>query len=80
MVELGLGGHPSNLTSGAGERWLSARDLTRNTSARFVRWCSRCLERSRQRQALASLEDHLLADIGVTRQRAKAEAAKPFWK
>jgi uncharacterized protein YjiS (DUF1127 family) len=36
--------------------------------------------RSRQRQALAQLDDLALKDIGVTRRQANAEAAKPFWK
>ena len=35
---------------------------------------------STQRQALAELDDHFLKDIGVTRQQAIIEAAKPFWK
>jgi uncharacterized protein YjiS (DUF1127 family) len=47
---------------------------------RFLNWCVRCSERSRQRQALAELDDHHLKDIGVTRQQAVEEAAKPFWK
>lgn len=47
---------------------------------RFWRWCAWCSGRSRQREALSSLDDRLLADIGVTRQQANAEAAKPFWK
>lgn len=47
---------------------------------RFWRWCARCSERSRQRQALAQLDDHDLKDIGMTRQQANAEAAKPFWQ
>jgi uncharacterized protein YjiS (DUF1127 family) len=47
---------------------------------RFLGWCARCSARSRQRQALAQLDDHLLKDIGVTRQQAIAEAGKPFWK
>jgi uncharacterized protein YjiS (DUF1127 family) len=46
----------------------------------FLLWCIQCSERSRQRQALAELDDHHLKDIGVTRQQAIAEAAKPFWK
>jgi uncharacterized protein YjiS (DUF1127 family) len=49
-------------------------------ATRFLLWYFRCSERSRQRQALAELEDHFLKDIGVTRQQAIAEAAKPFWK
>lgn len=47
---------------------------------RFRRWCALCSTRSRQREALSTLEDRLLEDIGVTRQQANAEAAKPFWK
>ena len=46
----------------------------------FWRWCARCSARSRQREALSTLDDRLLEDIGVTRQQANAEAAKPFWK
>jgi uncharacterized protein YjiS (DUF1127 family) len=37
-------------------------------------------ERSRQRRALASLDDRLLRDIGLTRDEARRECANPFWK
>ena len=37
------------------------------------------IERSRNRRALAKLDDHLLRDIGISRARAEREAAKPFW-
>ena len=47
---------------------------------RFWRWCSQCSALPRQRAALSRLDDSLLDDIGVTRQQANAEAAKPFWK
>jgi uncharacterized protein YjiS (DUF1127 family) len=47
---------------------------------RFLYWCVWCSDRSRQRDALSKLDDRLLRDIGVTRQQADAEAAKPFWK
>ena len=46
----------------------------------FWGWCTGCLSRARQREALSSLDDRLLDDIGVTRQQANVEAAKPFWK
>jgi uncharacterized protein YjiS (DUF1127 family) len=49
----------------------------------FVRWIealSRMLDRRRQRQALLELEDHLLDDIGLTREQAEQEARKPFWQ
>jgi uncharacterized protein YjiS (DUF1127 family) len=40
----------------------------------------RCIERSRQRRALAALEHHLLDDISVTRAQARSEAEKSFWR
>jgi uncharacterized protein YjiS (DUF1127 family) len=36
-------------------------------------------ERSRQRRALAGLDDRLLRDIGATVALGRREAAKPFW-
>ena len=38
--------------------------------------------RRRQRRALAVLaeDDHLLDDIGASREAALCEAAKPFWR
>jgi uncharacterized protein YjiS (DUF1127 family) len=41
------------------------------------------LARRRQRKALAELatrDDHLLRDIGLSRGEAEREAAKPFWR
>ena len=38
-----------------------------------------CVSRWRQRRALADLPDHLLRDIGVTREQAAREASRPFW-
>jgi uncharacterized protein YjiS (DUF1127 family) len=43
------------------------------------RRCHHMLERLRQRRALLQLDDHLLADIGVSRQQALREAGKWFW-
>ena len=36
--------------------------------------------RHAQRRALGALDDRLLADIGVSRKDALAEARKPFWR
>jgi uncharacterized protein YjiS (DUF1127 family) len=47
---------------------------------RFWRQCVRWSALSRQRRALSYLDDHLLADVGLTRQQAEAEAAKPPWE
>jgi len=38
------------------------------------------IARSRQRQALAELDDHMLRDIGITRVEAARESGKPFWR
>ena len=43
---------------------------------RFRRW----IDRRAQRLDLAELDDHLLADIGVTREAVEHEGAKPFWR
>ena len=37
------------------------------------------MERSRQRAALAELNDDQLSDIGLSRQDVRRECAKPFW-
>ena len=37
------------------------------------------MERARSRRQLAELDDRMLADIGVDRAAAHAEADRPFW-
>ncbi|RLJ59147.1 uncharacterized protein DUF1127 [Litoreibacter meonggei] len=37
------------------------------------------LDLYRQRRALAALDDTRLADIGLSRQEAEAEASRPVW-
>lgn len=37
-------------------------------------------DRANQRRQLAELDDRALADIGVSRGAARAEADKPFWQ
>ncbi len=34
---------------------------------------------ARQRRALGVLDAHMLADIGLSREEARREAARPFW-
>lgn len=40
---------------------------------------SRMLEIRRQQRRLTELNDHLLDDIGLTREQADAEAKAPVW-
>lgn len=37
------------------------------------------VQRFRERRSLADLDDHLLGDLGLTRERVRLEAARPFW-
>jgi len=37
-------------------------------------------ERATQRHALASLDERLRRDLGLSRAEACSEAAKPFWR
>jgi uncharacterized protein YjiS (DUF1127 family) len=46
----------------------------------IVGFWRRMLERSRQRQDLLTLDDHLLADIGLSRREAEREARKWSWQ
>lgn len=52
----------------------------KTTGGSWLRAIGACIERRRQRRVLASLDDRLLADIGITRIDAAQEAAKPFWR
>jgi uncharacterized protein YjiS (DUF1127 family) len=52
-----------------GRRWTSAAIST------VVLW----VERSRSRRVLATLDDHQLRDVGISRADARLESAKPFW-
>jgi uncharacterized protein YjiS (DUF1127 family) len=47
--------------------------------ARGAEMISLWQERAEGRQHLAALDDHMLADIGLTRAEAEQEANKPFW-
>lgn len=63
----------------------AARAALRARSWRRVleRACDRLLswqERSRQRHQLASLSDHMLRDIGLSRADILAETTKRFWQ
>jgi uncharacterized protein YjiS (DUF1127 family) len=56
-------------------------DWGRSPATGWRRWWN-WTERRRQRDALRELADdrHLLDDLGLTREQALNEAAKPFWR
>ncbi|THF60138.1 DUF1127 domain-containing protein [Pseudothauera rhizosphaerae] len=46
----------------------------------FRRTVALWMARSRQRRELHELDDRLLRDIGIRREDALIEAARPFWR
>ena len=69
-------------TLGAISRHASRHERKLSTWASGRAWIEPWAVRRRQRRALAALaeDDHLLDDIGVSRDEARREAAKPFWQ
>jgi len=58
-------------------------DFLRRLTGLPVRTLDRVLtwqERAAERAHLASLDDHRLKDIGISRAQADLEARKPFWR
>jgi uncharacterized protein YjiS (DUF1127 family) len=55
--------------------WNKLVPLCRQARAPLATWRSR----ARQREALARLDDRLLADIGLTREAQMVECSKLFW-
>ncbi len=63
-----------------GVRPASARHRTRSVAARIWAMVREWRRRARDRASLASLDDRMLADIGITRTDAEFLINKPFWK
>ena len=42
-------------------------------------WLARAVETRRARQLLATMDDRMLADIGMNRAGARTEANRPAW-
>ncbi len=54
----------------------AARSRGEGIVARLTGWHARWSAR----RSLDTLPDHLLRDIGVTRDQARSESEKPFWR
>ncbi|GGJ00525.1 DUF1127 domain-containing protein [Neoroseomonas lacus] len=46
----------------------------------LLAWLGAAMDRREQRLRLATLDPHLLRDIGLTRAEAQAEAEHPCWR
>jgi uncharacterized protein YjiS (DUF1127 family) len=59
--------------------WRARHEPIHPVAAAWMRLAS-WIERTRQRHALAGLDDHQLRDIGITRVDVARECEKPFWR
>ncbi len=55
--------------------WTDAAPRTRSVWS----WLVSLTALRAQRRQLASLDDHILRDIGISREDAEAEASRPLW-
>lgn len=53
---------------------------SRPPSGGLVAVLRRWYRRARERRALAELDERLLRDCGFSREQARREAGKPFWR
>ncbi|MDR6287890.1 MULTISPECIES: DUF1127 domain-containing protein [Inquilinus] len=60
----------------ASRRDLPAPGLVMRLVDRLLDW----QDRERQRRHLSSLDDHILADVGLTHGDVEEESRKPFWR
>jgi uncharacterized protein YjiS (DUF1127 family) len=60
--------------------WWSPGDALMRSLRQMAHKVHGWIERSRQRRALRDLDDHLLNDIGLTRDEAAQACAKLFWQ
>jgi len=75
MPTLALGKAEERIT--ARESWLSRWSAWwGHVTAIIEIW----MRRSRSRRRLAELDDHELGDIALSRQQARFESEKPFWR
>ncbi len=59
--------------------WLLRTDLGCRWTIAAISTVALWVERGRSRRVLATLDDHQLRDIGISRADALLEGAKPFW-
>ena len=55
---------------------LENRSIARRVIKKIYAWRTR----SQQRKQLASLSEHMLKDMGLTRYEVNKEVDKPFWR
>jgi uncharacterized protein YjiS (DUF1127 family) len=66
--------------SAAGVRRHSAGELASTAAARAVARFHQWRRRAKERAQLATLDDRMLADLGISRAEAQFLSDKPFWR
>ena len=69
-----------NPAIGGAGLWLQLLQTWRNGLDRLSAGIHAAIDRYRQRQALARLDQRLLRDIGISAEQAREEARKPPWR
>ena len=64
------------LPAATGHRATHGRTFSERVLRTLILWH----HRARSRAALRRLDDHLLRDIGLSRETAERVASKPFWR
>lgn len=72
----------SNVDVAGDQRSMARRERPRlfAAGAAIARAVAMLIARSRDRRALAALDERLLRDIGIDRHSAAVESAKPPWR
>jgi uncharacterized protein YjiS (DUF1127 family) len=60
--------------------WISAANAHNPALRRVIGLLRRWRERAHSRPQLCELDDHILQDIGLTREALLRETARPFWR
>jgi uncharacterized protein YjiS (DUF1127 family) len=73
-------GWPAVLDGRFGRPASGLGDLVRRRLERVLATLELWRRRTAERQALLSLDDHILRDVGLTRREVELEGRKPFWR
>jgi uncharacterized protein YjiS (DUF1127 family) len=68
-------GRACSAAGGAGDAVARVRAALSHGVLALLRW----QELAEQRRALATMDDYMLKDIGLSRADARREALRPFW-
>jgi uncharacterized protein YjiS (DUF1127 family) len=81
VVERSSKGYPMPLQAALGPARVATQTPGRDTTLRrLIRLLRRWRERAHSRRELGELDDHILQDIGLSRDTLLREPTRPFWQ